>query len=82
MFFLWLQLPSTAQLTAGGAGPLNIITPANVVAAIMTYAWPFVDDTAGFIIIAVIYGYANHPLSSHSSHTDFRVASHRVSSCH
>ncbi|KAI0732188.1 MFS general substrate transporter [Fomitopsis betulina] len=40
-------------------GPLNIITPANVVAAIMTYAWPFVNDTAGFIIIAVIYGLAS-----------------------
>lgn len=48
------------QLTPSGAGPLNVITPANVVAAVMTYAWPFANDTGGFIVIAIIYGYAGH----------------------
>lgn len=40
-------------------GPLNVITPANVVAAIMTYAWPFAKDTGGFAVIAILYGYAS-----------------------
>ncbi|EPT01154.1 hypothetical protein FOMPIDRAFT_1023451 [Fomitopsis schrenkii] len=40
-------------------GPLNVITPANVVAAVMTYAWPFANDTGGFIVIAIIYGFSS-----------------------
>ncbi|KAH9926927.1 MFS general substrate transporter [Fomitopsis serialis] len=37
-------------------GPLNVITPANVVAGIMTFAWPFAGGTAGYVVIAILYG--------------------------
>ncbi|KZT69233.1 MFS general substrate transporter [Daedalea quercina L-15889] len=37
-------------------GPLNVIIPANVVAGIMTYVWPFAGGTAGYIVVAILYG--------------------------
>ncbi|KAH9839720.1 MFS general substrate transporter [Rhodofomes roseus] len=48
-----------AGLLADKYGPLNVITPANVVAGIMTYAWPFAGGTAGYIVIAILYGMAS-----------------------
>ncbi len=40
-----------------GTGPLNVMTPATLLAGIMTYIWPFASSTGGNIAVAVVYGY-------------------------
>jgi len=40
-------------------GPLNVLIPSTLVAAVMTYAWPFVTTKGQFVAIAVIYGLAS-----------------------
>ncbi|PIL24396.1 MFS general substrate transporter [Ganoderma sinense ZZ0214-1] len=37
-------------------GPLNVMTPATLMAGIMTYIWPFATSTGGNIAVAVVYG--------------------------
>ena len=39
-------------------GPLNVMTPATLLAGIMTYIWPFANSAGGNIAVAVVYGYA------------------------
>ena len=39
------------------AGPLNIMTPATLIAGIMTFIWPFANSVGGNIAVAVVYGY-------------------------
>ena len=46
---------------ADRTGPLNIMTPATVIAGVMTYVWPFATGIGGNIGVAIVYGYV--PLS-------------------
>ncbi|KAI0080541.1 MFS general substrate transporter [Panus rudis PR-1116 ss-1] len=46
-------------LAADRLGPINVIAPATLVAAILTYAWPFAESKGAFIAIAIIYGMAS-----------------------
>ncbi|KAI1788361.1 MFS general substrate transporter [Ganoderma leucocontextum] len=39
--------------------PLNVMIPFSFVAGIMTYIWPFVGTTGGYIAIAIVYGAAS-----------------------
>ena len=46
---------------AGGAladiyGPINIMIPATICAAALTYAWPFAKTQGDFVVVAIIYG--------------------------
>ncbi|PIL24395.1 MFS general substrate transporter [Ganoderma sinense ZZ0214-1] len=43
-------------LLADRAGPLNIMTPATLVAGVMTYVWPFANSVGGNIAVAIVYG--------------------------
>jgi len=40
-------------------GALNVLAPATLVAAVLTYAWPFAKTEGDYIVIAVIYGMAS-----------------------
>jgi len=41
-------------------GPINVLVPFSVVAAIMTYIWPYTTNSVGAIIpVAIIYGMAS-----------------------
>ncbi len=42
---------------ADRAGPLNIMTPATILAGVLTYIWPFATSVGGNIGIAIVYGY-------------------------
>ena len=44
-------------LAADRTGPLNVMTPATVIAGIMTYIWPFATSVGGNIAVAIVYGY-------------------------
>ena len=45
-------------LAADRTGPLNVMTPATVIAGIMTYIWPFAATSiGGNIAVAIVYGY-------------------------
>ncbi|KAM5538093.1 hypothetical protein V8D89_008290 [Ganoderma adspersum] len=37
-------------------GPLNVMIPFTFIAGVMTYIWPFVKTTGGYIAIAIVYG--------------------------
>ena len=39
------------------AGPLNVMTPATLIAGIMTYIWPFATSVGGNIGVAIVYGF-------------------------
>ncbi|KAI1786163.1 MFS general substrate transporter [Ganoderma leucocontextum] len=43
-------------LLADRYGPLNILIPATLMSAIVTYAWPFATNVAAFVVIAVLIG--------------------------
>lgn len=43
-------------ITADRIGALNVMIPATLCAAALTYAWPFAQTKAAFIVIAIIYG--------------------------
>ncbi|KAI0707812.1 MFS general substrate transporter [Earliella scabrosa] len=43
-------------LAADRTGPLNVMTPATVIAGIMTYIWPFATSVGGNIAVAIVYG--------------------------
>ncbi|KAI0707813.1 MFS general substrate transporter [Earliella scabrosa] len=44
-------------LAADRTGPLNVMTPATVIAGIMTYIWPFAATSiGGNIAVAIVYG--------------------------
>ncbi|KAI1788356.1 MFS general substrate transporter [Ganoderma leucocontextum] len=43
-------------LLADRTGPLNVMTPATLLAGIMTYIWPFANSVGGNIAVAVVYG--------------------------
>ncbi|KAF8452485.1 MFS general substrate transporter [Boletus edulis BED1] len=47
-----------AGLLADRVGAINVMCPFIVVAAIMTFVWPFVTTQGGLIAIAVIYGFS------------------------
>ncbi|KAG6380144.1 major facilitator superfamily domain-containing protein [Boletus reticuloceps] len=47
-----------AGLLADRVGAINVMCPFIVVAAIMTFVWPFVTSQGGLIAIAVIYGFS------------------------
>ncbi|TBU35525.1 MFS general substrate transporter [Dichomitus squalens] len=49
----------TGGILSDRAGPLNIMIPFLILAGIMTYIWPFVTTTGGYIAIAVVYGFAS-----------------------
>ncbi len=42
---------------ADRTGPLNIMTPATILAGVLTYIWPFATSVGGNIGIAIVYGY-------------------------
>jgi MFS transporter, MCT family, solute carrier family 16 (monocarboxylic acid transporters), member 10 len=37
-------------------GPVNTIAPFTLLAAVLTYAWPFARSEGSLIAVAVIYG--------------------------
>lgn len=39
-----------------GIGPLNVLIPATLMAAVVTYAWPFATTVAAFVVISVLIG--------------------------
>ncbi|TFK91772.1 MFS general substrate transporter [Polyporus arcularius HHB13444] len=41
---------------ADRTGPLNIMTPATILAGVLTYIWPFATSVGGNIGIAIVYG--------------------------
>ncbi|RPD66586.1 MFS general substrate transporter [Lentinus tigrinus ALCF2SS1-7] len=41
---------------ADRTGPLNIMTPATIIAGVMTYIWPFATSVGGNIGVAIVYG--------------------------
>ncbi|PIL24397.1 MFS general substrate transporter [Ganoderma sinense ZZ0214-1] len=43
-------------LLADRFGCLNVMTPATLLAGIMTYIWPFAKSTGGNIAVAIVYG--------------------------
>nr|VWP00649.1 MFS domain-containing protein [Ganoderma boninense] len=43
-------------LLADRAGPLNVMTPATLLAGVMTYVWPFANSAGGNVAVAVVYG--------------------------
>ncbi|KAI1786161.1 MFS general substrate transporter [Ganoderma leucocontextum] len=43
-------------LLADSYGPLNILIPATVMTAAVTYAWPFATNLAHFVVVAVFIG--------------------------
>ena len=59
-----LRYPSFSRTTAHiltwaiwrVAGPLNILVPAAVMTAVVTYAWPFATSVAHFVVISVFIG--------------------------
>ncbi|KAJ7580755.1 major facilitator superfamily domain-containing protein [Mycena floridula] len=40
-------------------GAINFIAPMTIVAAVLTYAWPFAKSEASFIVIAILYGFSS-----------------------
>jgi MFS transporter, MCT family, solute carrier family 16 (monocarboxylic acid transporters), member 10 len=46
----------TSAWLATKFGPINILIPFTAAAGVVTYIWPFVDSTAAFVVISVIYG--------------------------
>ncbi|KAJ3737838.1 major facilitator superfamily domain-containing protein, partial [Lentinula guzmanii] len=40
-------------------GGINFMAPMTLVAAALTYAWPFAKTKAGFVVVAIIYGFAS-----------------------
>jgi len=56
--------PGLGRLAAGIAGDrigaVNTIVPSTLLAAVMTFAWPFAGRTlVGTIVLAVVYGYVS-----------------------
>ena len=47
-------------LTTFFLGAVNVMIPSTLVAAALTYAWPFAKSKGDFIAIGIIYGYFNH----------------------
>ncbi|KAH8106911.1 MFS general substrate transporter [Cristinia sonorae] len=41
---------------ADKAGAMNVLIPSSLVAAVLTYAWPFAKSKGDFVAIAIIYG--------------------------
>lgn len=58
---------------------MNVMIPFTIVAAIMTYAWPFARSEAALIIVAIIYGCAKKNFAEHGAyifiHNNSRFAS-------
>ncbi|KAG9309194.1 major facilitator superfamily domain-containing protein [Chiua virens] len=48
----------TAGLVADRLGALNVMIPFTIVAAAMTFVWPFVTTKGGLIGISVVYGFS------------------------
>ncbi|TBU48849.1 MFS general substrate transporter [Dichomitus squalens] len=46
----------SSGILADRYGPLNILVPASLIVAVVTYAWPFAKSTAAFVMIAVLIG--------------------------
>ncbi|KAM5535342.1 hypothetical protein V8D89_011027 [Ganoderma adspersum] len=46
----------SSGLLADRYGPLNILVPAAVMTAVVTYAWPFATSVAHFVVISVLIG--------------------------
>ncbi|KAJ6618891.1 major facilitator superfamily domain-containing protein [Mycena sp. CBHHK59/15] len=49
----------TAAMAADKFGPVNVISPMTVIAAVMTYAWPFARTKGAFVAIAIVYGFSS-----------------------
>ncbi|OSX64020.1 hypothetical protein POSPLADRAFT_1045154 [Postia placenta MAD-698-R-SB12] len=45
-----------AGLMADRFGPMNTIIPANIIAGVLTYAWPYSNSLGGYIAVAIVYG--------------------------
>ncbi|PIL27922.1 MFS general substrate transporter [Ganoderma sinense ZZ0214-1] len=45
-------------LFADRYGPLNVLIPATLLTAVVTYAWPFAANVPAFVVIAVLFGIA------------------------
>ncbi|KAM5536453.1 hypothetical protein V8D89_009889 [Ganoderma adspersum] len=43
-------------LLADRYGPLNVLIPATLMTAVVTYAWPFATNVAAFVVISVLIG--------------------------
>ncbi|KAF7440302.1 hypothetical protein PC9H_000646 [Pleurotus ostreatus] len=48
-----------AGVTSDNIGAVNIIAPMTLVAAVLTYAWPYAKDLPSLIVVAIIYGFAS-----------------------
>jgi len=48
----------SAGLLADRVGAINVMAPFTIVAAIMTFAWPFATNKGALIAICVIYGFS------------------------
>ncbi|KAL4256971.1 Proton-linked Monocarboxylate Transporter [Pleurotus pulmonarius] len=48
-----------AGVTSDSIGAVNIIAPMTLVAAVLTYAWPYAQDLPSLIVVAIIYGFAS-----------------------
>ncbi|KAG8813229.1 hypothetical protein FRC18_002606 [Serendipita sp. 400] len=46
----------TASILGDKFGPLNVMIPFTVGAALVTYCWPYAHTIPGFVLIAVFYG--------------------------
>ncbi|EJD49716.1 MFS general substrate transporter [Auricularia subglabra TFB-10046 SS5] len=48
-----------AGLAGDRIGAVNTLIPSTVMAAIMTYAWPFAHSYASLIVVSILYGFAS-----------------------
>ncbi|KAJ7706738.1 MFS general substrate transporter [Mycena rosella] len=49
----------TCGMVADRIGPMSVIIPGTIVAAIVTYAWPFAQSLQSLVAIAIVYGVAS-----------------------
>ncbi|TVY13226.1 Aspyridones efflux protein apdF, partial [Lachnellula arida] len=47
------------NLLADRYGPLNVIAPAAVIAAVLAFAWMGIRSTGGLVVFAVLYGFSS-----------------------